>query len=214
MHRAILAVLVLFCACSPEPPDDLVVYNAVPDVLSGGEMRTRSLIITGAGRVLALSRGPDGVVVRTGSAGAAFEELRKALSRARHLPKDTAALELGVRTYQVRAVLGGVTIELTRDPRQRVERDVESVVESLEAIWKATEPAADVVATVQPFFADRNPRVRGWVAVCLLKVRGDEDAPPELRAAAEKALRDHLEVEEERDIVHGIRDVIDQPDEE
>ncbi len=215
MHRALLFAALLFpAACSLEPPPDLVVYNAVPQALPDGESLTRSLIITGAREVLAVLRSPDGVVVRIGKAGGAYEDLRTALALARHLPKDTAAWELGVETFQISAALGSATVELTRDPTQRVERDVLQAVEALEAIWDATVPVEDAVAATTPFFANKDVRIRGWVAVCLLRVRGDEKATPELRAAAEKALRAHLKVEEDRAVIHGIRDVIDQPDEE
>jgi len=211
MLRVTLSLLVFLLACTFQPPASLIVYRAVPVRLPDGGLLTRTLTITGSRSVLGVERRPEGIVVRVGTAPRGdYDDLRTALVAALHLRGDATRSGLDVETFQINARLGEETIDLVRDPSEPLERDVKRAVEALAAIWDATPPAADPVAAVEPYLASENARVRGAAAVVLTQVFGADWSTPSRRAAAEAALRAHLEVEEDRAIVHGIRDVIDQ----
>jgi len=211
MLRATLALTLIVSACSIPPPTGLIVYDAVPEHLPGGEIRTRSLMITGAKRVLGIVRSPEGVEVRAGVApGSDYEDLRTALAAARHLRGDTAPADIETPTFQISVRLGDERVRFVRDPGRHVEKDISSAVTALESIWNVVAPTDDPVGTVGAFLSHDDPFVRGWAAVALLKLRGAEKSPAAVKSAAEAALRAHIAVEKDRSIVNGIRDVIDQ----
>jgi hypothetical protein len=212
MLRASLSILIFLTACSVGPSTDIVIYVPVIELSDDG-VRTRELLVTGTLSVLAVESTFDGSVgVRVGTVGKAdWEALRSHLAGARHLRRDTARKRIDTPTFQIIARLGDEDIGLTREPGTGIEKDVAAAKDRLEAIWAATPEPTDPVAGVEQFLGSIQPRIRGFAARVLLKLWNKESVAPEVKAAAERALRAHLTVEEDRDIRHGIRDVIDQP---
>lgn len=213
MLRASLAILLLTVACSVGPSTDVVFYTPAIEFDDSG-VRTRELLATGTLQALGVESKFDGSVgVRVGTvSGEDWEALRSRLAGARHLRGDTTRAGSGAPTFQIRARLGEDDIRLIREPGTPIEKDVIAAQERLEAIWAATPEAADPVAALEPFLKSIQPRIRGLAVRTLLKLWNREKVDPETKAAAERALRAHLEVEEDRKIRHGIRDVIDQPE--
>lgn len=213
MLRASLAILLLTVACSVGPSTDTVFYKPVIEFDDTG-VRTRELLVTGNLEVLGVESKFDGSVgVRHGTVKREdWETLRSRLAGARHLRGDTTRKGSLSPTFQIDARLGDDDISLMREPGTPIEKDVTAARERLEAIWAATPEAADPVAAAEPFLSSIQPDIRGLAARTLLKLWNRELVDPATKAAAERALRSHLEVEEDRKIRHAIRDVIDQPE--